>query len=158
MVIASTASTTIIAITAINNFDDLKEDPKINYQYYITEANKIIAQCLVTLLWKKRKEISKYIINDRVNSENIDEILNEFICTYNGIYPSNVHYIGIKYNKDKLSISPMLYEEIKEYADNNLLANAKLFMVVQCPKVDEYADLQRNDFVVHKGFVEYENN
>lgn len=65
---------------------------------------------------------------------------------------------NIKYNKDKLSISPMLYEEIKEYADNNLLANAKLFMVVQCPKVDEYADLQRNDFVVHKGFVEYENN
>ena len=28
----------------LNNFDDLKEDPKINYQYYVTEANKIIAQ------------------------------------------------------------------------------------------------------------------
>ena len=27
-----------------------------------TLSNKIIAQCLVTLLWKKRKEISKYII------------------------------------------------------------------------------------------------
>ena len=72
--------------------------------------------------------------------------------------PTWQKYINNKYNKDKLSISPMLYEEIKEYADNNLLANAKLFMVVQCPKVDEYADLQRNDFVVHKGFVEYENN
>ena len=44
-----------------------------------TLSNKIIAECLVTLLWKERKEISKYIINDRVNSENVDEILNEFI-------------------------------------------------------------------------------
>lgn len=44
-----------------------------------TLSNKIIAQCLVTLLWKKRKEISKYIIKDRVNLNNIDEILNEFI-------------------------------------------------------------------------------
>ena len=43
-----------------------------------TLSNKIIAQCLVTLLWKKRKEISKYIINDRVNKNNIDEIIKEF--------------------------------------------------------------------------------
>ena len=44
-----------------------------------TLSNKIIAQCLVTLLWKNRLEISKFIIKDRVNSENIDEILTEFI-------------------------------------------------------------------------------
>lgn len=31
-------------VTILNNFNDLKEDPKINYRYYITEANKIIAQ------------------------------------------------------------------------------------------------------------------
>lgn len=31
-------------VTLLNNFDDLKDDPKINYQYYINEANKIIAQ------------------------------------------------------------------------------------------------------------------
>ena len=31
-------------VTLLNNFDDLKKNPKINYQYYITEANKIIAQ------------------------------------------------------------------------------------------------------------------
>lgn len=43
-----------------------------------TLSDKIIAQCLVTLLWKKRKEISKYIINDRVNKNNIDEIIKEF--------------------------------------------------------------------------------
>ena len=41
-------------------------------------SDKIIAECLVALLWKKRKEISKYIIKDRVNKNNIDEILKEF--------------------------------------------------------------------------------
>ena len=35
---------TASGVTLLNNFDDLKEDPKINYQYYINEANKIIAQ------------------------------------------------------------------------------------------------------------------
>ena len=35
---------TASGVTLLNNFDDLKENPKINYQYYITEANKIIAQ------------------------------------------------------------------------------------------------------------------
>ena len=35
---------TASGVTLLNNFDDLKKDPKINYQYYINEANKIIAQ------------------------------------------------------------------------------------------------------------------
>lgn len=35
---------TASGVTLLNNFDDLKEDPKINYRYYIAEANKIIAQ------------------------------------------------------------------------------------------------------------------
>lgn len=43
-----------------------------------TLSNKIIAQCLQTLLWKNRIEISKYIINDRVNHKNVDEFLAEF--------------------------------------------------------------------------------
>ena len=41
-------------------------------------SNKIIAQCLQTLIWKNRLEISKYIIKDRVNLDNINEILEEF--------------------------------------------------------------------------------
>ena len=44
-----------------------------------TLPNKVLADCLVTLLWKDRKEISKYIIKDRVNKENIDEYINEFV-------------------------------------------------------------------------------
>ena len=43
-----------------------------------TLSNKIIAQCLVTLLWRKRKEISKYLIETKVNKNNIEEILKEF--------------------------------------------------------------------------------
>lgn len=31
-------------VTILNNFEDLKENPKINYTYYINEANKIITQ------------------------------------------------------------------------------------------------------------------
>ena len=43
-----------------------------------TLSNKIIAQCLQTLLWKNRLEICKYIIKDRVNKDNVNEILDEF--------------------------------------------------------------------------------
>lgn len=43
-----------------------------------TLSNKIIAQCLKTLLWKDRLEISKYIIKDMVNLDNIKEIFTEF--------------------------------------------------------------------------------
>lgn len=35
---------TASGVTLLNNMDDLKDNPKINYRYYITEANKIIAQ------------------------------------------------------------------------------------------------------------------
>ena len=43
-----------------------------------TLSDKIISQCLVTLLWKNRKEISKYIIKNRVNANNINSIIEEF--------------------------------------------------------------------------------
>ena len=44
-----------------------------------TLSDKIIAQCLLTLIWKDRLEISKYIIKDRVNFDNIEEIMKEFV-------------------------------------------------------------------------------
>ena len=40
-----------------------------------TLTNKILAQCLQTLLWRNRIEVSKFIINDRVNKENVDEFI-----------------------------------------------------------------------------------
>ena len=42
-------------------------------------SNKILAQCLLTLIWKNRLEISKYIIKDKVNLDNVNEILEEFV-------------------------------------------------------------------------------
>ena len=44
-----------------------------------TLSNKILADCLVTLIWKDRIKISKYIINDRVNKDNVDEFYTEFM-------------------------------------------------------------------------------
>lgn len=44
-----------------------------------TLSNKILAQCLLTLLWKNRIEVSKYIIKDRVNKENVSEFINEYL-------------------------------------------------------------------------------
>ena len=44
-----------------------------------TLSDKIIAECLMTLLWKNRIEIVKYIIKDHINMDNIDTILKEFI-------------------------------------------------------------------------------
>lgn len=43
-----------------------------------TLSNKVIAQTLMTLIWRNRIDVVKYIINDRVNKNNIDEILSEF--------------------------------------------------------------------------------
>lgn len=63
----------------VNNPRTITDDIVLELYKKNTLSNKIIAECLVTLLWKKRKEISKYIIKDRVNLDNIDEILEEFV-------------------------------------------------------------------------------
>ncbi len=62
----------------VTNPRKITNEMVIEFYNKTTLSNKIIAQCLVSLLWKKRKEISKYIIKDRVNINNVDEILNEF--------------------------------------------------------------------------------
>ena len=63
----------------VTNPRTITDEMVINLYNKTTLSNKIIAQCLVTLLWKKRKEICKYIIKDRVTLNNINEILDEFI-------------------------------------------------------------------------------
>ena len=52
-----------------------------------TLSNKILAQCLQTLLWKNRMHISKYIINDRVNKSNVDEFISEFENHIDNLHP-----------------------------------------------------------------------
>lgn len=63
----------------VTNPRKITDEMVIDLYHKNTLSNRILAECLVTLLWKKRKEISKYIIKDRVNLENIDEILSEFV-------------------------------------------------------------------------------
>lgn len=43
-----------------------------------TLSDKIITDCLVTLLWRNRKEVCKYIIKDRINKDNVEETIKEF--------------------------------------------------------------------------------
>ena len=43
-----------------------------------TLSNKVLAQCLQILLWKNRMEMSEFIVNDKVNKENVDEFIIEF--------------------------------------------------------------------------------
>ena len=62
----------------VTNPRKITDEMVMNLYKKTTLPNKVLAQCLVTLLWKDRKEISKYIIKDRVNKENIDEFINEF--------------------------------------------------------------------------------
>lgn len=81
-----------------------------------TLSDKIIAQCLVTLLWKDRKEISKYIIKDRVNLKNINNIMSEFKD-----YVSNGDFNYEKLWDDAKEIYDILYE-----TQNNLLISLYL--------------------------------
>ena len=41
-------------------------------------SDKILAQVMVTLLWRERVDIVKFIIKDRVNLSNVDEIITEY--------------------------------------------------------------------------------
>ena len=43
-----------------------------------TLSNKVLAQCLQTLLWKNWMDVSIHIIEDKVNKENVDEFITEF--------------------------------------------------------------------------------
>lgn len=101
----------------VTNPRPITDEMVLNLYKINTLSNKIIAQCLVTLLWKSRIEISKYIIKDRVNLENIDEILTEF-TNYAGednLYSQtgNEIYEILKEIKSPLDIS--LYVEKEPY-------------------------------------------
>ena len=62
----------------VTNPRELTYEVIIDIYKKTTLNNRVLAQCLQVLLWKKRIEISKFIINDRVNKENVDEFIFEF--------------------------------------------------------------------------------
>ena len=63
----------------VTNPREITDDMVMDLYKKTTLSNKIIAQCLLILIWKNRIEISKYIIKDRVNLDNVSEILEEFV-------------------------------------------------------------------------------
>lgn len=62
----------------VSNPKKITDDLVIELYKKTTLSNKILADYLVTLIWKDRINISKYIIKDMVNKSNVDEIYNEF--------------------------------------------------------------------------------
>lgn len=63
----------------VSNPKKITDDLVLDLYKKTTLSNKILADCLVTLIWKDRIKISKYIINDRVNKNNVDEFYKEFM-------------------------------------------------------------------------------
>lgn len=63
----------------VANPKKITDDLVMNLYKKTTLSNKILADCLVTLVWKDRIKISKYIINNRVNKNNVDEFYTEFM-------------------------------------------------------------------------------
>ena len=62
----------------VTNPRELTDEVIIDLYNKTTLSNRVLAQCLQVLLWKRKIEISKFIINDRVNKENVDEFIFEF--------------------------------------------------------------------------------
>ena len=63
----------------VTNPREITDEMVIELYKKCTLSNKILAQCLLTLIWKNRLEVSKYIIKDKVDLNNVDEILGEFV-------------------------------------------------------------------------------
>lgn len=63
----------------MSNPKKITDDLVMDLYKKATLSNKILAECLVTLIWKDRIKISKSIINDRVNKNNVDEFYTEFM-------------------------------------------------------------------------------
>ena len=62
----------------VSNPRKITDEMVIEFYKINTLPSKAIYQCLVTLLYKKRKDISKYIIKDYINKENIKDAIAEF--------------------------------------------------------------------------------
>lgn len=96
-----------------------------------TLPDKIISHCLVTLLWRDRFDICKYIIKDRVNLSNIDVFINGYEDYISRDYISSndldekieeIHNI-LKEIKDPLSISLYVDKDvyIKDITDDKVI-------------------------------------
>ncbi len=96
-----------------------------------TLSDKIMAQVLVTLLWKERMDIVKYIIKDRVNLSNVHEFITEYenyigrgSFSYEILHPTSKEiYDILKEIENPLDISLYIDKEpyIKEITDDKII-------------------------------------
>lgn len=129
-----------------------------------TLSNKIIAQCLVTLLWKERIEIVKYIIKDRINLDNINDFIEEF-KSYAG--KENMKYDSckeiyeiLKEIQDPLDISVYISKEpyIKKLTNDNIInltgqsGSGKSYYAKQNFSDDKYEVIDTDDIFFEKRF------
>lgn len=89
----------------VTNPRKLTKDLILEYCQKTTLSDKVIAQCLYIMLWKKMPEISKYLIKEHVNEENVDLYLSEF-----GNYGCNGEFSYEKLGDDARE----LYDILKE--------------------------------------------
>ena len=62
----------------VSNPRKITDEMVIEFYKINTLPSKVIYQCLVTLLYKNRINIAKYIINDYITTENIKDAITEF--------------------------------------------------------------------------------
>ena len=92
----------------VSNPRKITDEMVIEFYKINTLPSKVIYQCLVTLLYKNRINISKYIIHDYINKENIKEAITEF---QNYVSKENFEYS--KLSDDEKEIYDLL-KSIKE--------------------------------------------
>ncbi len=99
----------------VSNPRKLTDEIIIDLYKKSTLSDKLIAQCLMVLVWKDKLEVAKYIIKDRVNKNNINLIFEEF-TNYAG--EKNLSYEGTQtiYNILKEIQSPI---DINLYVDKD---------------------------------------
>ena len=62
----------------VNNPRKITDEMVMEFYKINTLPSKVVYQCLVTLLYKKRINIAKYIINDYITTDNIKDAIEEF--------------------------------------------------------------------------------
>lgn len=134
-----------------------------------TLSDKIIAQCLTTLLWKDRLEICKYIIKDRVNLENINNIITEYekyVGNGNFSYDklrekSKIIYNNLKEIQSSLDISLYVSKEpYEKILSNDKVINltgqsgsGKTYYVNNNFNTDKYVIIDADDIFFEKRFL-----
>ncbi len=107
-------------------------DEMVIYFYnHNTLSDKSIYQCLVTMLWKDRIDISKYIIKDFITMENIDVAIKEFEdysgngnFSYNDLFDSGKEiYDILKEIQSPLDINLYIDKEpyVQELTDDKII-------------------------------------